>query len=96
MCTDYLSPLEVNVSSEQFGTNGVLVVLDWILDNALMNTNVSSVPIIDTTINVTSAELIIPYNSPTNVSIVATLCGMYNATVIGLNYGEWYVNNFNH
>ena len=94
MFTDNPNFPEVVVNSEQFGTDGVLVILDWILDNTSVNisVNINSVPTTDVTINVTSTQLTIPYNTPTNVSIAATLCGMYNTTVtiIGLNYGEWF------
>ena len=61
-------------------------------DNSFVNISVSSSsPGIDiTALNISSANFMItlPYNAPTNVSITAHLCGMYNSTIIGLNYGE--------
>ena len=89
---DYLNSPEVTVGYEIFGTSDVCVVLDTQVDNAfnLLTINISSSsPELDITVNASSAHFTIPYNTPTNVSVSANLCGMQNATVIGLKYGEY-------
>ena len=86
---DYLNSPEVNIISELFGTNDIEVVLDVQTDNLfLLNTSISSSPETNIAINMSSVHFTIPYNTPTNVSVIAHLCGIHNSTVIGLNYGE--------
>ena len=91
MCTnaDYMDSPEVSIYSEIFGTDDVFVVLDMQVDNSLLTINISSSPELDITVNTSRAHLTIPYNTPMNVSISANLCGMQNATIIMLNYGEY-------
>ena len=92
MCTctnaDYMNSPEICINSEIFGTDDVFVVLDMQVDNSLLTINISSSPELDIAVNVSRAHFTIPYNTPTNVSISANLCGMQNATIIKLNYGE--------
>ena len=88
--TDYLNSPRVSVSSEIFGTEDIIVALNMQADNLFENISVSSSsPGIDiTAVNTLSAHFTMPYNTPTNMSITAHLCGIHNSTVIGLNYGE--------
>ena len=85
-----MKPPEVSVSPEIFGTENVVAVLDVQADNLLLNISISSNP--EHAVNTSSTHFTIPYNTPTNVSVIADLCGMHNATMIRLNYGEcmWY------
>ena len=86
---DYLNSPEVSINSEIFGTDDVSVSLDIQVDNLLLTINISSSPEFDIAVNTSRAHFTIPYNTPTNVSISANLCGMQNATIIKLNYGEY-------
>ena len=90
---DYLNSPEVSINSGVFGIDDVSVVLDMRVDNSLLTINISSNPEINDidiiiAVNMSSAHFTIPYNTPTDVNISANLCGMQNATVIELNYGE--------
>ena len=86
---------EVNISScsEQFGSDGVTVILEWTYVNRHVSYNVSVVPQLSVIfIESTSIQLIVPYNTLYNVGVHATLCQQVSAaTFIGLNYSECYI-----
>lgn len=88
---DYLNSPEVNVSSEIFGTNDVYIALDVQVDNSFVNISMNSSREIGIAVNMLSAHFTthVTYNTPTNVSVTAHLCGIHNSTVIALNYGEY-------
>ena len=81
-------------TEEEFGMDRVAVGLHWTQEShedLLVFYNVSIVPIIGTTVIMTSntrANLTVPYNTRYNVSIVADFCGRQATTTIEIHYGE--------
>ena len=74
--------------SEQFEANSVTVTLEWTTKHGVTyNVNVDP----QVTVNHTgrnSAQLVVPFNTKYNVSIVASLCGTNRTTFNLLNYGK--------
>ena len=77
----------VNIS-EEFEADGVRVTLEWTHTNG-----VSYAIRVDPEVNVSyswrqSAQLVVPYNTKYNISVVASLCGNSRAVFIIINYGK--------
>ena len=75
--------------SEYFGTNSVIVTLEWIQESDVTY-NVSIFPQVPVEIlRGSSVQLPLLYNTDYNVRVIATVCGQNNATTtILLSYGE--------
>ena len=78
----------VQVKSEEFQSENITIVLKWAQgDNEFYNASiVPSVPVLYT--GSTTIELILQYNAPYSVSIVAFLCEYNTTDVIDLHYGK--------
>ena len=77
----------VNISRE-FEADRVRVALEWTHTNG-----VSYAISVDPEVNVSyswrkSAQLVVPYNTKYNISVVASLCGNTRAVFIMINYGK--------
>ena len=77
----------MNISRE-FEADSVRVALEWTHQNG-----VSYTIRVDPEVNVSyswrkSAQLVVPYNSKYNISVVASLCGNSRAVFIMINYGK--------
>ena len=74
--------------SERFEANSVIVTLEWTTKHGVTyNVNVDP----QVTVNHTgsnSAQLVVPFNTKYNVSVVASLCGTNKTTFSLLNYGK--------
>ena len=74
--------------SREFEADRVRVTLEWTHKNG-----VSYAIRVDPEVNVSyswrkSAQLVLPYNSKYNISVVASLCGNSSAAFIIINYGK--------
>ena len=88
-CAVTLTP-PIVARSEQFGMDGVTVILEWSQENNGTSHNVSVVPLVAIwSTGSTRVQLTVLYNTLYNVSVVATLCGRHNATTtVELSYGK--------
>ena len=96
MCIAY-HPNQPEVSlDEQFGMDNVTVFLQWTeeLNNSLVSYHVSIEPMAHVNTDNSRANLVLLYNTPYNVSIVADVCNRINATTTLMrNYGNIRVYN---
>ena len=82
----------MNIKSklEQFESNGVKVILEWTQESSFYGYNFSVVPHLKLRFGNTTLHLTVPYNTPYNISVVAThLCGENSITAFTeLYYGD--------
>ena len=81
--------VQVNVVSELFNNNSIVITLEWTVENGTFN-NLSVVPEALESINIGASIrlLMISYNIIYNVTAVASLCGQYSTHSVQLYYGE--------
>lgn len=77
----------LSIMSEQFGTESVSVTLEWMDVLLDIHTYVVPEPLVKTVGNST-IQLMVPYNIPYLVKLVATLCGQNTTDVMTLHYGQ--------
>ena len=78
----------MNVVSELFENDTIVVALEWTVENGPFNT-LSIIPQAETVyLGSSSGQLMLSYNITYNVSAVASLCGQYSSHSIKLHYGE--------
>jgi hypothetical protein len=78
--------IPVVISDEHFGTNDVLITLEW-FQNKVIFDNVHP-PAFVTSVGNRSVQLVIPYNIEHNVSVA--ICGQTSPEAIKLYYSKSY------
>ena len=80
--------IEVNVTSVQFENETVVIVLEWTVESGAFS-GLSVVPRSEImNLGSSSGQLVLFYNTPYNVSAVASHCGQNSSHSIKLLYGE--------
>ena len=81
--------IEVNVVSEQFEDNSIVISVEWTVENGRFN-SLSVVPQALETVNFgpSSRQLMLSYNVSYSVSVLASFCGQNTSHSIELHYGK--------
>ena len=81
--------IEVNVVSEQFKNNSIVITVEWTVENGAFN-SLSVVPQALETVNFgpSSRQLMLSYSVSYSINTVASLCGQNTSHSIELHYGE--------
>jgi hypothetical protein len=86
----------VQVRAERFGSDNITVILEWPDEGGGVSYSASVVPeslmvemLTGSVTGFINTKLVLLYNTPYNLSTVATLCGVNSTNITELNYGEF-------